>query len=73
MLLGNPCSHTISLKNKFAMWVALLIFYHRIKCAIFENLSTTTKMESTLLCILGNPITKSMLIASHGLLGMGNG
>ena len=43
------------------------------KCVIFENLSTTTNMESTPLCVLGKPNTKSMLIASHGLSGMGNG
>jgi hypothetical protein len=62
-----------SLKNKFAMCVASLVFWHGMKCAIFENLSTTTKMESTTLYVLGKPNTKSMLIASHGLSGMGNG
>jgi hypothetical protein len=39
----------------------------------FENLSTTTNIESNPLCVLGNPNMKSMLITSHGLSGMGNG
>jgi hypothetical protein len=63
----------ISLKNRFAMCVASVVFWHGMKCAILENLSITTKMESTPLCVLGNPNTKSLLIASHGLFGLGNG
>jgi hypothetical protein len=73
ILLGNPWSLTISLKNKFATCVASLVFWHGIKCFIFENLSTTTNMESNHLCVLGNPNTKSMFIASQGLFGIGNG
>jgi hypothetical protein len=44
-----------------------------MKCAIFENISTTTNIESLPLWVLGNPRTKSMLIASHNLSGIGNG
>jgi hypothetical protein len=44
-----------------------------MKCAIFENLSTTTNMESLPLWVLGNPNTKSIMLASHGLSGIGNG
>jgi hypothetical protein len=44
-----------------------------MKCAIFENLSTTTKIESLPLFVLGKPKTKSMLMSSQGTLGTGNG
>ena len=43
-----------------------LIEKHHIKCVIFENLSTTTKMESLPFLVLGNPKTKSMLISFQG-------
>jgi hypothetical protein len=44
-----------------------------MKCAIFENLSTTTNMESLPLWVLGNPNTKSMFIASQGLYRIDSG
>jgi hypothetical protein len=44
-----------------------------MKCAILENISTTTNMESLPFWVLGNPNTKSILIASKGLSGIGNG
>jgi hypothetical protein len=65
-------SHNLS-EKKFATSVASLVFWHGIKCAIFKNLSTTKNIESLPLCVLVNPNTKSMLIASQGLSGIGNG
>jgi hypothetical protein len=72
ILLGNPWSLIISLKNKFATHVASLVFWHGIKCAIFENLSMTTNMESIPLYVLENPNSKSTVISSQGLSGIGN-
>ncbi|KAM7486569.1 hypothetical protein LguiA_002578 [Lonicera macranthoides] len=44
-----------------------------MKCAIFENLSTTTKIESFPLLVLGKPKMKSIEISVQGSLGIGNG
>ena len=73
MLLGNPCNLTTSLKNWLETCVASLVFKKGMKCAIFENMSTITRIESWPIWVLGNPKTKSILTASQGLLGMGNG
>ena len=73
ILLGKPWSLTTSLKNKFAIWVASLVFWHGMKCIIFENMSTTTNIESYPLYVIGRTNMKSMLTASHGVSGMGNG
>jgi len=73
IILGKSWSLTTSLKNRFAMWVASLVSWYGMKFSILENLSTTTKIESHPLCILGIPNTKSILTASHGLSGTGNG
>jgi len=55
------------------MLVASLFFLQGIKCAIFENLSTKTKIESLPCWVLGKTNTKSKLISSHGGSGIGNG
>src|ERR1044072_164454 len=73
MLLGSPCSLTISLKNKSATWLASLTFLQGIKCAIFENLSTTTKTESLPFFVLGSPKTKSIDKSTQGYSGVGKG
>jgi hypothetical protein len=73
MVCGIPCNLTISLKNKVAMWEASSLLLQGMKCAIFYNLSTTTKIESLPLFVLGKPKTKSMLMSSQRILGMGNG
>jgi hypothetical protein len=44
-----------------------------MKCAILENLSTTTKILSLPFFVLGSPKTKSIEISSHGALGTGRG
>jgi hypothetical protein len=44
-----------------------------MKCAILENLSTTTNTLSCPLLVLGNPNTKSIDISSQGALGTGRG
>ena len=72
MLLDYPCNLTTSLKNRLATCVASLVLKQGMKCAIYENISTTTRIESWLLWVLGNPKTKSMLTTSHGQLGIGN-
>ena len=71
--LWQTCSLTTSLKNNSATWTTSLVFLQGIKCVIFENLSTTTKIESCMCYVLGNPRTKSMLTSSHDFFGIGNG
>jgi len=73
VLLGNPCSLTTSLKTKLAMCLASFVFFHGMKCVIFENPSTIKNMESLSFWVLGNHNTKSILIACHGLYGIRNG
>lgn len=43
---GIPWILTTSLKNKLATWLASWVHLHGKKWALFENLSTTTKIES---------------------------
>lgn len=69
---GNPWMRTISLKNKFDMALASLVFLHAKKCAILDNLSTTTKTKSLLRCVLGRPSTKSMEMSLQGSSGVGS-
>ena len=59
-ILGNPCNLTNPLKNIFATWVTSLVLKRGIKWAIFENLSTITKIESWPLWVLGSPTKKSI-------------
>ena len=73
MLLGTPWNHTISLKNKSTMLVASSILWHGIKCALFENLSTTTNIESLPRFNLCKPKTKSIEMSTHVSLGPGKG
>jgi hypothetical protein len=42
-------------EKKFAMCVASLVFGNRIKCVIFENLSTTKNMDHFPFLSLENP------------------
>jgi hypothetical protein len=53
MVLHMPCNLTTSLKNKFIMDEASSDLWRAIKYAIFENLSTMTKMQSSLVLVLG--------------------
>ena len=69
--LGRPWRQTTSRKNKCATCEASIVLLHGIKCAIFENISTTTKTESCFLKVQGRPNTKSMLRCSHGAKGIG--
>src|ERR1044071_9268553 len=68
-----PCSRTISLKNKLATLKASSVLWQTIKWAIFENRSTTTKIESLPFLVLDNPTIKFMLRSVHGELGIGKG
>lgn len=56
--LGTPCRWTISLKKMWATFEASAIFQQGMKCASFENWSTTTKTESTSRSVWGRPSTK---------------
>ena len=38
-----------------------------MKCAIFKNLSTATKIKSVVRCVLGRPKIKSMDSSSQGV------
>jgi len=71
MLLGTPWNHTISLKNKSTMLVASSILWYGIKCAFFENLSTTTNIVSLPRFNLCKPKTKSIEMSTYGSLGTG--
>lgn len=42
IVLGNQCNLTTYLKNKVEILVVSLVFVQAMKCAMFENLSTTT-------------------------------
>ena len=55
------------------MWVASSVLQQDMKCAIFENLSTTTKIETLPFLNLGKPKTKSIEISTQGALGMSRG
>jgi hypothetical protein len=44
-----------------------------MKCAILENVSTTTKTLSLSFFVLGSPKTKSIEISSQGTPGIGKG
>ncbi|WZZ71362.1 hypothetical protein YC2023_082732 [Brassica napus] len=72
MVRGTPCKRTTSLKKRSAVWLASFVLVHGMKCAILENLSTTTKIES-LCSILGKPSTKSIDRSTHGVIGIGKG
>ena len=73
IVFGTPYKCTISWKNKYAIEAAYSIFLQAIKCAIFENLSTTTNIESQPVFIHSNPSTKSMDRSNKILSGTGNG
>lgn len=57
------CKWTISLKNNLVICDALFILLHGIKCVIFKNRFTTTKIELWLQLVQANPKTKSMLMS----------
>ena len=55
------------------MFVTSSVLWHGMKCAILLNLSTTTKIESLPLFVLGSPKIKSIDMSTHGSLGTGKG
>ena len=60
-------------ENNVAMCEASSVLLHGMKCAILENLSTTTNIESLFVLVRGNPNTKSIDISDHGAYGVGKG
>ena len=73
MVLGNPCSLTISSKYILATFDASDVWQQDKKWTIFENLSTTIRIESCFLAVLGNPKIKSILTSCQGQSGIGKG
>ena len=73
ILLGTPCNLITSRRYNSAMWVASSVLWQGMKCAIFENLSTTTIIASLPLWVLGSATMKSILTSSHGWAGTGKG
>ena len=73
MILGKPWSLTTYLKKSFEMWETSSTLWQGIKCVILLNLSTTTKIKSTPLWVLGSPRTNSILMSTQGADGMGKG
>lgn len=55
------------------MCVASSVLWQDMKWAIFENLSTTTKIESILFLDLDKPKTNSMEISTQSALGTSKG
>lgn len=55
-----PRTCTISWKKKCAIEVESYVFLQAIKCTVFENLSTTTNIESWPIIVHDNPNMKSM-------------
>ena len=73
MLLGTSCSRMTSLKNRSTIFVASLVLWKAMKCAILENLSTITNIESLPFLDLGRPKIKSIETSTQGLLGTSKG
>ena len=69
MLSGSPCNfQTLSL-NSHVNPSALVLSVVGIKCPIFVNLSTTTKMASYP-CTKGNFVMKSVLMCDQAFSGI---
>jgi hypothetical protein len=55
MVCGIPkCTQTHS-KKRLEVSVIVTVFLHAMRMAIFENRSTTTKMQSFMFLVVGNP------------------
>ena len=61
---GTPCIGTILSRYSQAYWAAVYVMRTGKKCAVLVNLSTITHIESNSLVVLGNPVTKSIVILS---------
>ncbi|MEE6524573.1 hypothetical protein FKM82_024128 [Ascaphus truei] len=72
MFRGVPCNLKISLMKTSDNIDAVGRPFIGMKCACFENLSTTTSMVSMPLD-LGNSTIKSIDMCVHGRSGIGNG
>ena len=69
ILSGSLCNFQILSLNNCASSSTLVLSIVGTKCAIFVNLSTTTKIESYP-CTKGNFIMKSALIWVHAFSGI---
>ena len=61
------------MKKQISNMNSIITFMTCMKCAILEKRSTTTKMLSLPLLVLGNPKTKSIEISAQGIEGTGRG
>ena len=73
IVLGRPCRQTISSKKRVATFFAFVVLEYGIKCAILENLCTTTKIKSTFCVVFGKPRKKSILKSYQGSCRTGSG
>ena len=69
MLSGNPCNFQILSLNNHASPSALVFSVVGIKCTIFMNLSTITKI-APYSCAKGNFVMKSALMWLHAFSGI---
>ena len=69
---GIPINLVTSLKYSSSILVASLVLLQAMKWAIFEKQFTTTKIESLLHWVFGNPKTKSILTSTQGAVETGN-
>jgi hypothetical protein len=69
IVFSTPYKQIIFLKNKSAIWEASSVLWDGMKWVILENLSTTTKMLSRPLLVIGKPNTKFIEISSQEMLG----
>jgi len=69
MLSGSPCNFQILSLNNHANPSVLVFSMVDMKCTIFVNLSTTTKIESYP-CTKGNFVMKFALIWVHAFSGI---
>ena len=68
--IGTPCIGTIRIRYNLAYWATVYVMQTGKKCAVLVNLSTITNIESNPLAVLGNLVTKSIVILSHFHSGM---
>ncbi len=73
MLNGMPCNLMILSINNCAIVFAVVCFLSGMKCAILLNLSITVSIPVLPYFDFGNSTIKSILMCSHGAVGMGRG
>lgn len=70
---GIPWSFNTSLKKRQPHDLLQLVLLHGTKCAIFENMTTITKMEFEFLFVIMRSKVKYILSSSQIVFGIGKG